>query len=487
MLVTTRRFLARDVDALEHDRAGRISTRAMERAREIGLFGLAIPEAWGGLGLGLRQVCSVVAEIARVDRALATTVGLHNGLGTRALIELGASEVKDRWLPILARGERLAAFAATEPGAGSDLAAVRTTVRRVARGLRVDGEKAYVTNAAQAGVLTVLARAAERAGRTSALVLVPRDADGVDVGPEERKMGLRASSTCGVRFDRVVVGEDHALSGRGLDDAQGALAWGRVLLSAGCLGTVRAALERSLDHARRRRQFGRALVELGAVRHHLASMAAAEATIASVLEVACAAGAELAVHAGALKVLASELAGDACDRAVQIHGAMGYLEDPGVAILARDCRVTRIFEGANEVLLLRHGTGVLAGRGLARAGALRSGRVAAQVCDVIERLERAALDARITHGVAAVRHHALLLSLARADVWLHAALCAAEASRRQRAQSVVLAHAGRRALAEADRALDRADLSDLDARLEDDVIEMLVRPPSVEPCVEAVA
>src|SRR5699024_7246214 len=116
------------------------------------------------------------------------------------------------WLPVLARGERLAAFAATEPGAGSDLAAVRTSVRRTEGGLRLEGEKAYVTNAGLAGVLTVLARDADAPGRPSALVLVPRDASGVEIGPEERKMGLRASSTCGVRFDGALVPADHLLS-----------------------------------------------------------------------------------------------------------------------------------------------------------------------------------------------------------------------------------------------------------------------------------
>lgn len=476
MLASTRRFLAHEVDARAHDREGKLPEHVLEGARELGLFGLSIPERWGGLGLSLGEIAAVVAEVARADRSLATTIGLHAGLGTRALIDLAPEPVLDEWLPSLAAGVRLAAFAATEPGAGSDLSAVRTAVRRTPSGLRLHGEKAYVTNAALAGVFTVLARDADAPGRPSALVLVPREADGVDVGSEERKMGLRASSTCSVRLDGALVPADHLLSARGLDDAHRALAWGRVLLSAGCLGSARAALDRALAHSVERRQFGRPLIEHGSVRHHVASIAAAEAMIDTLLSRACAAApGELPMQAGALKVLASELAGEACDRAVQLHGALGFLEDPGVALLARDCRVTRIFEGANDVLLVRHGTAVLAGRGLPRDTSGCAGVIGTQLEALASRLEESVLAARRRHGVVAVRHQTMLQSLARADLWLHAAGAALSAVCRLEARrSFPLVLGARRALDRAASALDRAERSELYEGYEDDVVELLL-------------
>ncbi|UJR84128.1 acyl-CoA dehydrogenase family protein [Sandaracinus amylolyticus] len=477
MLATTRRFLAAEVDARAHDRAGCMPERVLEGARALGLFGLSIPERWGGLGLSLREVAAIVAEVARADRSLATTVGLHAGLGTRALIDLAPEPLQARWLPMLARGTRLASFAATEPGAGSDLASVRTTVRRTRSGLCVDGEKAYVTNAGLAGVLTVLVRDADATGRPSALVLVPRDTHGVEIGREERKMGLRASSTCTVRFDGAIVPADHRLSARGLEDAHRTLAWGRVLLSAGCLGTVRIALERTLAHASERRQFGRALIELGSVRHHVASIATAEATISALLDRACAHDADLPMHAGALKVLASELACEACDRAVQVHGALGFLEDPGVALLSRDCRVTRIFEGANDVLLVRHGTAVLAGHRLPRAH--HDGALGGQLDALASRLDDAVFAARRLHGVVAIRHQTMLQALARADLWLHAASATLDAaSSGDATRASVLALGARRALDRAGRALDRAEQSELYEGYEDDIVEALSREPT---------
>lgn len=414
-----RRFVDQLPEAVSRDRAGALPPELLESARELGLFGLAIPEVHGGLGFGLGQVASVVAELARVDRSLATMIGLHNGLGTRALIEADAPALAARYLPELASGARISAFAATEPGAGSDLTAIQTTARHDGASLRLAGEKAYVTNAGLAGLFTVLARTPETGG--TALVIVEREARGLSLGAEEHKMGLRASSTRSLFLDdaRAPIESQLSSAGRGIEEAHRALEWGRTLMSAGCLGTARAALSRSLSHATHRRQFRRSLSAFGAVKAHLASIATSVVTIDAVLATVVAdeaRGAPIDASSAALKVLASELAFDAADRAVQVHGALGFVEDDGVAILQRDARVTRIFEGANDVLLLRLGSALLAGHGL-------SGK-RDQLPDLENAWTRFDALVEITRrwfGVRAVSHQRLVLSLARADVLLFAA------------------------------------------------------------------
>lgn len=477
LVAAVRRFGSRHADALARDRAGGLGSAVLEDARELGLFGLAIPEAFGGLGLGLGATGAIVAELARVDRAIATTIGLHNGLGSRALVVSGAPELRAWLLPELASGRRIGAFCATEPGAGSDLTHLATTVTSIGERLEVTGEKAYVTNAGFAGCFTVLGR---RAGgeRDSALVLVPAETAGVTLGGEEKKMGLRASSTRSVFFDRAAVPEHHALGVGGTSEAHRALEWGRSLLAAGCLGTARAALERSLPHTRRRRQFKRALASFGAVQRHLGAMATAVLAIEATFDrVATEArrGRSIEATSAALKVLASELSCDACDRAVQVHGALGFVEDAGVALLLRDARVTRIFEGANDVLLVRLGSALVAGHGLA------SGTGEAHA-----RLDGAVRAVRRDLGVSAIRHQSLLVALARADVALYAAescragLGGASEARRRGLETAAL-RLERTALASLDEAIaadvaERADAALLEL-LGDDAAE-LVRPPA---------
>ncbi|MBX7195680.1 MAG: acyl-CoA dehydrogenase family protein, partial [Sandaracinaceae bacterium] len=346
-----RRFAEGLPSPLLRDHDGSLGPALLAEARSLGLYGLAIPEAYGGAGLGLGEVAVLVAELARVDRSLATSVGLHNGLGSRSLVESGSSELRARYLPELASGRRIGAFGATEPAAGSDLSAIRTLATTVGEALVISGEKAYVTNAGLAGVFTVLCKSGDPSAGTT-LVLVPRETDGLTLGAEEHKLGLRASSTRSVFFDGARVPADHRIGreGRGVMEAHRALEWGRSLMSAGCLGTARAALERTLEHAGQRKQFRRALRSFGAVRAHLAAMTVSVVAIEALLAVVAdedARGGAIEATSTALKVLASELAGDACDRAVQVHGALGYVEDAGIALLLRDARVTRIFEGAN--------------------------------------------------------------------------------------------------------------------------------------------
>jgi len=424
-----RRFASRVLDAGQIEARGAIGAPLLAELASLGLFGASLPSAHGGLGLPLGGIARIVAALAEHDRSVATCVGLHGGLGTRGLVTLGSEALRAAWLPSLAAGARIGAFAATEPGAGSNLAAVRTTATLVGDELVLDGEKVFVTNGGIAGLFTVLARAPGLgAAQGHVLVLIPAETPGVELGPEEHKLGLRASSTVTLRLDGVRVPRSHMLgtAGRGLDDAQAILAWGRTVLAAGCLGTTRAALRASLAHSIVRRQFGRALVEMEPVRAHLARMAATVRTLERMLAVIGrddARGDAIAATSAAVKVLGSEGACDASDRAIQLHGGSGYIEDVGVARLYRDARVTRIFEGTNDVLVAHLGAALLTGT----PGSERLLRTSsdAQIAARHELLVATIATTRKAHGVDAIRRPLLLSAIGRAAISYYAAACVA--------------------------------------------------------------
>jgi alkylation response protein AidB-like acyl-CoA dehydrogenase len=428
LLPEVARFLAAEVHGAVIDRTGEIPASVRQGAARLGLFGMTIPASHGGAGLSLGSTGRVVSEIARVDRSVAIMIGLHAGLGTRGLVEYGSPALRARWLPRLASGECIASFAATEAGAGSDLMAIRTMGRVTDRGLRIDGEKSYVTNGGFAGLFTLLVRTPGLGGaRAHSLVCVPAGTPGVQIGREEDKLGIRGSSTVTVSFDGAVVPMDHILGvpGKGLQDVYELLTWGRTLMSAGCVGTARAALDATLGHVTTRRQFGRPVADFGATRAHVAWMAARVRTMESLVasvSAAHAAGASIEIDSAIAKVFCSDSAFEVCDRALQLHGALGFLEETGVARMLRDCRITRIFEGANDVLLVRIGAAMLSVpplREIACEPELR------EIADRVESLDRTlrheagALAERL--GVEAIRHQVALQRIARAQICVRAA------------------------------------------------------------------
>jgi acyl-CoA dehydrogenase len=427
------RFARAKIDAAAIERAGRIPDDVIAGLAELGLFGMTLPAEYGGAGLSLGDACAIVEELAVADRSVATMLGLHVGLGTRAIASLAPPDVAREAVGRLASGEWIGSFAATEAGAGSDLMAVRTAARVEGDAVVVDGEKSYVTNGRLAGCYTVLARTGARA---HALVMVPRATPGVSVGAEEHKLGIRASSTVTVTFSGARVPASHVLGpiDGGLEGAYRVLAWGRTLMSAGCVGTARAALDATLAHVTTRTQFRRTLSEQPAVKAHVADMAAMTfASRAMVDASACAVAADDGAEARTLatKVFASERTFEVCDMAIQLHGALGVIEDVGVARLARDCRVTRIFEGANDVLRLRIAAARLTGRAPApRVGdgaALATD--AAQACDAIAaRIDGACNVMRKEYGAAFVTRQGPLLRLARAEIAHLAAVTALDAA-----------------------------------------------------------
>ena len=409
-----------DAGALEE--LGCVPARLLAELAELGLFSLTLPEEYGGAGFGIADACLVVEELARHDRSVATTVGLHLGLGTRGIVAFATPAVRERWLPRMATGEVIGAFAATEAGAGSDLMSIRAAIREDGDGYRLDGEKSYVTNARYAGCYTVLARSG---ARSHALLLVPRDAEGVTLGPEEKKLGLRASSTATVRFDGVRVPRDHVLGGveAGLEGAYAVLGWGRTMMAAGCVGTARAAVLATVTHVTTRRQFKRTLSAFPAVQAHLGTMVAMVDVMQALVRrtsLALDEGRPAEALSFATKIFASERTFEACDGAIQLHGALGVIEPIGVARLLRDCRVTRIFEGSNDVLLVRLAT-------LRLASSERMERITDAVepslreeahrCDrLADSIDASVSDVRKRLGFAAITRQGILGALGRAEI-----------------------------------------------------------------------
>jgi alkylation response protein AidB-like acyl-CoA dehydrogenase len=363
-LVRSVREFARDrIRALDIDREHTIPKDVLAGLAELGLFGVTLPEAYGGAGLSALDATRVVTALAEADRSVATTVGLHLGLGTRGLVAWGTAAQKERWLPKLASGEHVAAFATTEPESGSDLSALKSVAAVQPDGsLKLDGTKLYVTNGALCSVMTVTASTPGLGGAargTSVLVVDPK-APGVLRQPEERKLGLRGSSTTAFIFEDVKLSHEHLLGepGQGQQQLAHILSWGRLLLSAGCVGTARTALTLAMQHVHTRKQFQRTLIKQEVVQQQLTRAAMLQFGMASLVRAAASAEHDwelLSRLTTSAKVFCSEGAFEVTDLSIQLHGGAGYIEDTGVALLLRDARVTRIFEGANDVLLTHQG------------------------------------------------------------------------------------------------------------------------------------
>ena len=362
LIVSLDRLAKDHIDCVANDRAHYIEPDLLERLAALGLFGLSIPTEYGGAGLSLWSTCRVVSALARWDRSVATTVGLHAGLGTRGLVVFGAEVLRRRYLPALADGRMIAAFATTESAAGSDLSAIRTRADVDGDTLRIRGDKLFVTNANLASVFTITAATPGLGGRRGhSLIAVERGDPGVSVGAEERKLGLRASSTASLFLDDVRVPVERIIGegGQGMRHLAHVLAWGRTVMAAGCIGAAQTAIELAVRHVTTRVQFGKPLASFAVVKSQVADLVGTLFAMESIVEHTCAAdqdSASFAARSIAAKVFCSEGDWAVCDRVVQLHGGSGFIEDGPVPMLLRDARVTRIFEGANDVLLVHAGT-----------------------------------------------------------------------------------------------------------------------------------
>ena len=368
LLSEMRRWCAKNVDPAAIDERGALGRPMLDSIAEQGWFGLTVPEQFGGAGLSLKAAMRAVTELARFNGSLGTCVGLHSGLALYSLINLASPALQQRYLPDVAAGKRIAAFAATEPNAGSDIASMRTTLSERDGTLRLDGSKCYVTNGGLCSVLTVVARSpglgGARAGHT--VVIVDPSWKGVTRQREEKKLGLKGSSTITIDFDDVEIPADHVVGelSKGMDHAHASLTWGRTFMAAGCLGAARAAIDEAREHTAQRVQFGRPLSNFPLVRDQMAAAIADLYTIESVVRQVCTLFEmhhdDIGTHSAIAKIVSSEFCWNIVDRCLQLMGGLGFIEEAGQARRMRDMRVTRIFEGANDVLRMHIASSTLA-------------------------------------------------------------------------------------------------------------------------------
>jgi len=325
--------------------------------RRLGLFGMTIPEAHGGLGLGMSEEAQVLFELCQTSPAFRSVHGTNNGIGSQGIVIDGTEEQRRKSLPRLAAGEIIASFALTEPNAGSDAASLKTTARWAGNGWVLNGTKRFITNAPEASLFTVMARTDPEnkgAGGLSAF-LVEAPNPGLKLGPPDRKMGQRGAHTCDVIFEDCRVPAEALLGGRegqGFKTAMKVLDRGRIHIAAVCIGVAERLIRDMVRYAKDRVQFGQPIGEFQLVQAMLAdSRAEAYAARCMVLDAARRkdAGESISTEASCCKYFASEMVGRVADRAVQVHGGAGYIADFGVERFYRDVRLFRLYEGTSQI------------------------------------------------------------------------------------------------------------------------------------------
>jgi acyl-CoA dehydrogenase family protein 9 len=326
--------------------------------RDLGLFGLIIPEEHGGLGLSNAGYARVLSQSSSHDSSVSLTIGAHSSIGMKGILLFGTAEQKARYLPKLASGEMIAAFCLTESGAGSDAASIRTQAVKTADGTwLLNGEKIWITNGGIADLYTVFARTSSPAGKITAFV-VEAAWPGVSHGPHEDKMGIRASSTTTVSFSDVRVPADNVLDaeGKGFKVAMAILNNGRTGLGGGAVGGMKTLIALATQQAQGRKQFDTPIAEFGLVREKIAQMTvdcfAAESVVWMVAHYIDSGVEDYSVEAAMSKVFASEALQRGAYEALQIAAGSGFMRDYPYEQITRDCRILTIFEGTNEVLRL---------------------------------------------------------------------------------------------------------------------------------------
>jgi acyl-CoA dehydrogenase family member 9 len=341
------------------DVAGEMPSAFIEELKQFGLFGMVVPEEFGGLGFGSAAYSRALQEVSRYDGSVAATIGAHQSIGMRGLLLFGTEEQKRRFLPKLATGEMIAAFCLTEPGAGSDAAGVKTTAVRDGDAYVLNGNKLWITNGGLASFFTVFAKTGkpEERGKLTAFI-VTRDMPGVTTGPHEDKMGLRASSTAAVFLDNVRVPADLRLGeeGKGFKVAMRILNNGRSGLGGGCVGGMKKMVELTTKQAKGRVQFGKPISDFGLIKQKVGHMVvetyAAEAVVDMVAGLSDQGYEDYAVEAAISKVFATEALWRTTDEALQVAGGNGFMREFPYERALRDCRIFRIWEGTNEILRL---------------------------------------------------------------------------------------------------------------------------------------
>ena len=373
ILAQTRHFvrtavIPREQEILAEDR---VPDDLREQAKKMGLFGYAIPQEWGGLGLNLSQDVELAMELGYTSLALRSMFGTNNGIAGQVLVGFGTEEQKARWLEPMATGDVVASFALTEPGAGSNPSGLRTKAVRQGDGIDTDwvitGQKRFITNAPTADLFVVFARSrpADADGAGIAVFLVPADTAGVQVGAKDAKMGQEGAWTADVSFDDVRVPVEALVGGSediGYRAAMISLARGRVHIAALAVGAAQRALDESIAYAATATQGGTPIGDFQLVQAMLADQqTGVMAGRALVRDTArqWVTGQDRRVAPSAAKLFCTEMAGEVADIAVQIHGGSGYMREVPVERIYRDVRLLRLYEGTSEIQRLIIGSNLV--------------------------------------------------------------------------------------------------------------------------------
>lgn len=361
LLDTIRRFVREQLVPMESQvaREDRIPESVIAQMRSLGLFGLTIPEAYGGLGLTTFEECLAVIELGWTSPAFRSVIGTNNGIGSQGLVMDGTDAQKNHYLPKLASGEIIGSFALTEPEAGSDAGSLITAARPHNGGFRINGTKRFITNAPQAHLFTVFARTDPNTKGSAGVsaFLVDAGSDGIVLGKPNKKMGQHGAHVCDVIFEDCWVPESALLGGpkmlnKGFTTAMKTLDRGRLHISALAVGCAERLIHDSLAYAMERKQFDQPIAQFQLVQAMLAdSRTESYAARCMVLDAAQRrdAGESVTTWASCSKLFATEMVGRVADRAVQIFGGAGYIEDYGIERFYRDVRLFRIYEGTSQI------------------------------------------------------------------------------------------------------------------------------------------
>lgn len=329
----------------------------VQQMKDLGLFGLTIPEDFGGLGVTMEEEVNIAFELGRTSPAFRSYIGTNNGIGSIGILLDGTDEQKAKYLPKLAAGEFLSSFCLTEPDSGSDAASLKTTAVRDGDFYVINGTKRFITNAPHAGIFTVMARTnpeIKGAGGISSFI-VEAGTPGVTIGKRDKKMGQKGAHTADVIFENVRVPAENLIGGKegvGFKTAMKVLDKGRLHIAALSVGAAERMLADSLQYALERKQFGQAIAEFQLIQGMLAdSKAEIYAARCMVLDAARKrdAGQNVSTEASCAKMFATEMCGRVADRGVQIHGGAGYISEYAIERFYRDVRLFRLYEGTTQI------------------------------------------------------------------------------------------------------------------------------------------
>ncbi|WP_368505434.1 acyl-CoA dehydrogenase family protein [Alkalihalophilus sp. As8PL] len=352
-----RKFVKEEVEpfAMKIEETNEIPEDVKNKSKDLGLFGLSIPEEYGGLGLDMVGKCAIYEELGKTHNGYTTLIGAHTGIGSVGIVELGSEEQKQKYLPKMATGEWIGAFALTEPSAGSNAANLKTKAEKKGDKYIINGSKHYITNAVDGHVFTVMAVTDPTKGAKGITsFIVEKDFPGFQLGTVEEKMGLRGSHSAELFFDNLEVPAENVLGeeGQGYVNALKILANGRAGLAARNLGSCVKLLEHCMEYVFERKQFNKPIFEHQTIQHMLADISMQiEALRALTYKVAWMTDQKQRVvrEAAIAKLYGSEVYNRIADLAVQIHGGVGYMKDYPIERYFRDARITKIYEGTSEI------------------------------------------------------------------------------------------------------------------------------------------